>query len=252
VKLFIILALLLAFSTEAFAKKDFKGLFGSYRREKFTENEARENAFGVDILLSTLFPIQDVVRSREDTHTSNNSAPLNYSVFFNFEGNVWYSLNYNWVIYGSFGWYNYSARKENALTLNDPTATTTPIFHEFELQAFPVVAGLRYRFLRDDIVPYISAGAGMAFTTRKGSYDNDPSGTYTHTVKENVLAAQASIGLEFYFSPNAGLRIEASGYYMNITAREMTTGGVIAQQPDFLAQAHPVSIRYASGIFITF
>lgn len=245
------LILLLAFSSEAFAKKDFKGLFGSYRRERFTENEARENAFGVDILLSTLFPIQDVVRSQEDT--SGTTTALNYSVFFNFEGTLWYSINYNWVLTGTFGWYNYATRKENNLTLNNPASTQTPIFHEFELTAFPVVAGIRYRFLRDDIVPYIGAGVGMAFTTRKGSYDNDPPGIYTHTVKESVLAGHVAAGLEFYFSPNAGLRIEASGFYLNVPARTMAvSGGIIANQPTFLAQAHPISIRYASGVFMTF
>lgn len=243
--------LILCFSNDAFAKKDFKGLFGSYRRERFTENEAREDAFGVDILLSTLFPLQDVVRSQEDG--TGATKALNYSVFFNFEGTVWYSINYNWVLTGTFGWYNYSTRKENNLTLNDPASTQQPIFHEFDLTAFPLVAGFRYRFLRDDIVPYFGAGIGMAFTTRKGSYDNDPPGAYTHTVKESVLAGHVAAGLEFYFSPNAGLRIEASGFYLNVPAKTMAvSNGVIGSTPTFLAQAHPISIRYASGVFVTF
>lgn len=249
-KLLIILTLLLAFTGEAYAKKDFKGLFGSYRREKFTENEAKSNAFGVDILLSTLFPIQDVVRSQEDT--SGNSAPLNYSVFYNVEGSLWYSLDYNWVLYANFGYYNYSTRKENAITLNNPASTQTPVFHEFELQSIPIIGGVRYRFLRDDIVPYIAAGVGMAFTTRKGSYDNDAAGTYTSQVKEAVLAAHAAAGFEFYFSPNAGLRIEASGYYLNLPARTFQVGLSPDLHPIFFAQAHPFSIRYASGVFITF
>jgi hypothetical protein len=94
VKKFTIFVLVLLCSGEAFAKKDFKGLFGSYRREKFTENEARSMAFGADLMLSTLFPVTDMVRSQEDT--SGTSAPLNYSVFYNVETSLWMSWQYHW------------------------------------------------------------------------------------------------------------------------------------------------------------
>ena len=60
------LLLLLAFfiAADAFAeKKDFKGLFGSYRREKFTENEGNSTDFGVDLSLSTLLPVQPLVQN---------------------------------------------------------------------------------------------------------------------------------------------------------------------------------------------
>ena len=59
---------------EAFAaKKDFKGLFGSYRREKFTENEAGSGEIGVDILLSTLLPVTpEEIENRTDMRSPSN------------------------------------------------------------------------------------------------------------------------------------------------------------------------------------
>jgi hypothetical protein len=47
--LVLLLTLLFLFINESAAfgaKKDFKGLFGSYRRDKFTENEGRESDWG--------------------------------------------------------------------------------------------------------------------------------------------------------------------------------------------------------------
>lgn len=201
-------------------------------------------------MLSTLFPVTDMVRSQEDT--SGTSAPLNYSVFYNVEASVWYSLNYNWVFSGTFGWYNYETRKENALTRNDPTQTGTPVFHQFELAAFPIMLGVRYRFLTDDIVPYVGIGAGMAFTKRKSFYDNDPAQRYVKEVSQNAIVAQATAGLEFYFASNGGLRIEASGYYMKLQNAEHNTGGSPGLQPIILYQANPWSVRYSSGVFFMF
>lgn len=233
------------------AKKDFKGLFGSYRREKFTENEGRLTDFGFDIMLSTLLPVSPLIKSVE---TRGGAADtLSYSTFFNVEGSVFMTLNYHWETFFNFGYYTYETRKENSLTRNNPALQPTPIFHEFSLTAYPLILGARYRFTRDDIVPYVGLGAGFAFTTRKGSYDNDPQGLKTDTDTNTVLAAQGTVGLEFFFDSRAGIRLEMSGLMLGLSARtyDYTAGvGAVDQNPILEYQANPISIRYASGIFV--
>jgi hypothetical protein len=239
--------------TDAFAKKDFKGLFGSYRREKFTENAANSTDFGVDLLLSTAFPLTDMVKSQE--LAGANPASLNYSVFYNVEASAWLSLAYHWVLFANVGWYNYDSRKENALTRDNPANTTTPIFHQFEMESIPVVGGIRYRFLRDDIVPYLGVGAGMAYTRRKGFYDNDPTQSYAHQEHRTVLVGQVQLGLEFYFATYAGLRIEAAAYYFNLPAvasRSSASNVSLPLQPILTYQSNPWLVRYASGVFFLF
>src|SRR5947209_5497597 len=82
VKRYLLLGLLLSFAVDAAqAKKDFKGLFGSYRREKFTENEANPSDFGIDLLLATMLPLSPVVKSQETPDPSQQNA-LAYSTFF--------------------------------------------------------------------------------------------------------------------------------------------------------------------------
>lgn len=237
----------LALESNAFAaKKDFKGLFGSYRREKFTENEARNSDFGVDIILSTLLPISPLVKSEEDT--TRTAANLNYATFFNVEASLWYSLAYNWALYANFAHYSYETRKENQ-TRTDPTL---PLFHQFEMEAIPVIAGLRYRLSREDIVPYLSVGAGMAYVKRKGSYDYDPTGRFTDTEYKTVACGHAALGLEFYFASRAGLRLEMSAYYFNLPARRFDTGGAPGNLPILNYQANVWSVRYGSGVFMLF
>lgn len=242
--------LILAFASEAFAKKDFKGLFGSYRREKFTENEGKSSDFGFDLMLSTLLPVSPLVKSIETRGASAEN--LSYSTFFNVEANLFLTLNYHWELYTNVGYYNYETRKENALTRTDPSLQPTPIFHQFELTAFPVILGVKYRLSREDIVPYIGAGAGFAFCKRKGSYDNDPAGAKSNTDSQSALAAQATLGLEFFFDARAGIRLEMSGMYLGLSERTYDYGGSAAINPILVYQPNPWTVRYASGIFFLF
>lgn len=247
----ILCLLILVSGSEAFAKKDFKGLFGSYRREKFTENEGKSSDFGVDLMLSTLLPVTSMVKSQESR--GGAIEDLSYSTFFNVEGSMFLTLNYHWEIFTNFGYYNYETRKENALTRN--SLPDTPIFHQFELTAFPIILGAKYRLSREDIVPYIGAGAGFAFCKRKGSYDNDPSGIKTDTDSQSVLAAQVTLGLEFFFDSRAGIRLEMSGMYLGLPERIYDYGkgtGSVAINPILVYQKNPWTVRYASGIFFLF
>lgn len=238
------LVLALVFSTEAFAKKDFKGLFGSYRREKFTENEARSTDFGMDIMLSTLLPLTSIVNSTEVRGAGGTS--MSYSTFFNIETSFFLTLAYNWETFLNIGYYTYETRRENTLR-NDPTL---PLFHQFEMTAYPAVLGLKYRFGADDIVPYFGMGAGVAFVRRKASYDYSAvQGKETYST---VLAGQIIAGLEFFFSPRAGIRLETAAHYMKLKPDEYDSGGAPANLPIIQFQGNSWSLRYASGIFFLF
>jgi len=229
------------------AKKDFKGLFGSYRREKFTENEARSTSFGVDFMLSTLFPLTPIVSSAESR--SVGLTPLSSSSFFNFEASFFLTLNYNFELFANVGIYTYETRKENT-ERNDPSL---PLFHLFEMDAYPMVLGVKYRLSTDDIVPYIGAGMGLAYVRRKGFYDNSP-GTMDQEFS-TVLTGQVTVGLEFFFSSNAGIRLESSAMFFKLPERTFDPSGP-SGNPAFLPilsyQANPWLIRYASGIFVLF
>jgi outer membrane protein W len=238
--LFLILAVTFSFPSFA-ATKDFKGLFGSYRREKFTENEAHDSDWGVDLSLSTLLPVTSVVNS---TATGGAGNPMRYSNFFNVEGSLLFSLAYHWQIYASVGHFSYDTRKENT-----NTNATNALFHQFEFEAIPVLLGTRYRFSVDDIVPYIGAGIGISSVRRKGSYD---SGSLSNEEKNSVLTGQVQAGLEFYFSPRAGLRMEIAGYYFNCPAYTFAQGSDKSINPDMIYQSNIFSVRYASGLFFLF
>lgn len=242
---------LLLTSTPAFAsKKDFKGLFGSYKRERFVENEARESDMGIDLGLSTLLPMTDVVRS--STSRGDAGAPLYYATFFNVEASFLYSLWYNWQFYASISNFSYDTRHENPNPTGDQTQY--PVFHEAEFQATPILAGVRYRFSTEDIVPYIGVGAGMSMVRRKASFDN--STILNGEDKSSVLTAQLQAGLEFYVSPRAGIRLEVSGYYMQ--AKQYTydvyngSGGNLDTHPLVIFQPNVFSMRYSSGFFYLF
>lgn len=222
------------------ADKNFKGLFGSYRREKFTENEANSNDFGVDLMLSTLLPITSVAKSSEGSSKTFNS--LNYSTFFNVEASFWFTLGYNWAFYASIGKYSYETRKQNAGSSN-----TEPLFHKFELEAIPGVAGIRYRLSDQDLVPYVSLGVGMAYVHRQTAIEglNKSDSEY-----KTVACGHGAVGLEFFFAPKAGLRVEASAYYLNLPQR--TFDPQSTSFPTLQYQPNVWSMRYSSGLFFLF
>lgn len=242
------LILLLVASSQIFAaRKDFKGLFGSYKREKFVENEGRKSDLGVDILLSTLFPVTTMATSSERQAGAPTTAlpyqSMNYATYFNLEGNVFYTLNYNWEMYLNIGWMNYETRKQNTQS----GTTETPHFHQFELSALPVVLGVKYRLSMDDFVPYVGAGAGLAQVTRKSTFDY---GTVADEEKNMVLTFQAVVGVQFYFTSRAGLRLETGAQLFNVSERVADNGATIF--PSLKYQGGLWSVRYASGIFILF
>jgi hypothetical protein len=238
------LLLVFSFAATSFGAKDYKGLFGSYQRQNFTENEGDSSDFGVDLLLSTLIPVTNIVTSSQD---GTNFAPMYYSTFFNVEGSVFFTLNYHWEIFANFGYYNYDTR--NLTTAIAQSSPTDPAYHNFTMTAFPMVAGIKYRFSRSDIVPYIGLGAGISFVHRRGYFDNS---TLADDDYEQPLTGEVIIGLEFFFSSRAGIRLEASGYYMALPQVPFNPGGVPATTPLMNFVANPISIRYASGVFFLF
>lgn len=228
------------------AKKDFKGLFGSYRREKFIENEARSTNFGMDFLLSTLVPVSPIIKSQEVR--GGDLANLQFATFFNLEAAFFFTLNYHWEIFANVGWYKYDTRKENK---NSNPAQ--PEFHQFEMEAHPIIAGIKYRLATDDIVPYVGAGVGFSYVRRKGFHDKDnPTNNLFDQEFSNAITGQILAGLEFFFHPQVGIRLEAAAYYFRLNQRSFDTGGDPANHPILLYQANPWLVRYASGVFILF
>jgi len=169
---------------------------------------------------------------------------MRYSTFFNIEASVLFSLAYHWQLYASAGHYSYETRKENT-----NTNASSALFHEFEFKAVPVLLGARYRFGVEDIVPYVGLGVGFANIYRKGSYDSGP---LVNEQTDNVIAAQALAGLEFYFSPRAGLRMEVGGYYFNCPSFTFAKGSDKTVNPDMIYQSNIFSVRYSSGLFFLF
>jgi len=224
------------------AKKDLKAIFGSYQREKFTENEARDSDWGVDLSLSSMLPITSVVNSI--TTAGGTSSPMRYSTFLNVEGSLLFSLAYHWQLYASTGYFTYDTRKENN-SGNEQQA----LFHLFDFHAIPFLLGVRYRFGVDDLVPYLGLGAGVSRITRKGYYD---SGDEKNEETLNALTGQIQGGVEFYFSPNAGLRLELAAHLMKTPETKFDPPGNISVNPDLIYQPNVFSLRYSSGLFYLF
>lgn len=249
----LIFCLVFLTSSEAFAaRKNFRGLFGSYRREKFIENEGNWSDFGVDVSLSTLFPVTSIVNSEESTR-GNAGAPMYYANFFDYEASAFLSLAYNWQVYLFTGLFTYETRKQNA-TDQPSVQQDQPLFHEYQMQALPVLLGLRYRFTQTDMVPYVGIAVGAASVMQKASYDYDPPGAYSHTgYQQPVLTAQLAAGIEFYISSQVGIRLELSGLYFKLAEQPYDTPGATpAALPIVIAQANPISLRYSSGLFFLF
>jgi len=229
-------------TAESFAaqqKKDLRALF-SFRREKFTENEARSSDFGFDLLLSTLVPVMPLVTSIEAL--GGAARPLNYSTFLNFEGSAFMSFNYHWQVYVSGGYYTYETRKENAASV-----PTLPQFHQFALSAIPIMAGVKYRFGTTDIVPYVGIGGGIALGNRRASYDYNTVNFLDESF--TAVVGQAIGGFEFYISPRAGIRLEFSAFYMRIPQGGYSAGNAPQALPFFQFEGSVISMRYASGLF---
>jgi hypothetical protein len=225
-------------------KKDFRGLFGNYRREQYVENEGNSTDFGMDFQLSTLLPITPIVTSLEAV--GGTEANLKYATFFNFEIGFLLTLGYHWELFGTIGYYTYDTRKENTV-FTDPAL---PLFHQFEMMMIPAMGGVRYRFTTDDIVPYVGVGMGIAYTRRKGSYDySDPT---FHQQYLNCIVGQATAGVEFFIAARAGIRLELSAYFMNLPAFSFQPGAGITTFPLIQYKANPWSVRYSSGLFVLF
>jgi len=230
--------------TFAANKKDFRGLFGNYRREQYVENEGRNSDVGMDIGLSTLLPVTPIVQSLEAVGGTPSS--LKYATFFNFELGFFLSLNYHWELFANIGYYNYETRKENTV-YQDPAQ---PLFHQFEMTMIPAMGGVRYRFSTDDIVPYLGIGLGIAYTKRKGFYDySDPT---FHQQYLNAIVGQVVGGFEFYIAARAGIRLEVSAYFMNLPSFDFQPGAGITTFPLISYKANPWSVRYSSGLFVLF
>ncbi|MFM8268612.1 MAG: hypothetical protein ACKN9V_00335 [Pseudomonadota bacterium] len=243
-KIIFTILILLGFSTASLgAKKDFKGLFGSFQRDKFTENEAHDSDWGVDLSLSSLLPVTSVVNS---TSTSGGAGePMRYSTFFNVEGSFLFSLAYHWQLYASVGHFSYDTRKEiNNGSLNQA------LFNQFEFKAIPVILGTRYRFGVGDLVPYVGLGVGFSRVERKASYDITNSAANERI--DNVITGQVQGGLEFYFSPRAGLRLEVAAHYFKTPEFRFEAGTPVSTFPHMIYQPNIFSVRYASGLFFLF
>src|SRR5690606_18618248 len=105
-------------------------------------------------------------------------------------------------------------------------------------------------FSRTDIVPYIGIGAGLLYVHRKAYYDyNDVT---TKDTFSNGLAAQGTVGVEFYIAPRTGIRLEMSAMYLGMKQDQFDTGAVPANFPIMDFHANPIAVRYASGLFILF
>ncbi|MBI1860504.1 MAG: outer membrane beta-barrel protein [Deltaproteobacteria bacterium] len=241
--LVILLVLCLHHDLMAAPKRDFKGLFGSYRRERFTENEARSTDFGMDFSLSTLLPVGSIVQSSE---SGSGYTPLNYAAFFDAEVSFLLSFGYHFQTFLSIGYYDYSTRKENAAT---SSTAKPPQFHDFDMTAIPILLGARYRFGTEDIVPYLGAGVGMANVHQKAYYEYS---SEFDDITQNVVAGQLIAGLEFYVSSRVGLRLEMSGFVMALPAGGPWTPSGTTSFPSFQYSGSPISVRYASGLFWLF
>ena len=239
---------LLAPSFSFAAKKDFKGLFGSYRRDKFTENEGRSTDIGMDILLSTMMPLTTIVSSSEN---GQDFSAMQTSMFFNGEMSFFLTLDYNFEIFANVGYYTYDTRKQNNQA-GSSGGQAIPVFHQFQIDAIPVVGGIKYRMSTEDIVPYIGLGLGYSYVHRRATYDNSQSVTVEDY--SNAIVAQITAGVEFFFASRAGLRLEASAMTFRLPALTVNPvpGGNPANFPLMNMGGNPWLIRYASGVFFLF
>jgi hypothetical protein len=233
------------FCTESFGAKDNRGvkaLFGTYKREKFTENEARYSDIGTEILLSTMYPLGSLVRARDG---ASAFADMQSSLFFNGEINVFFTLNYSWQFLITGGYYSFETRQQFSVPFGSQNIAA---FRFYNFETIPILAGVKYRMGTGDIVPYVGVSGGINLYTSKYSFDYS-----TQTIVKRGMAPtiQAAFGVDFYVTPRIGLKVELAGYMMLIPA-DSNTIVVSPNTHDFTTSANPISVRYASGIFILF
>jgi hypothetical protein len=192
-------------------------------------------------MLSTLLPVSPIVKSLENGGALTN---LKYSTFFNAEVGFNLSFAYHWQAFVTGGYYSYDTRRENTVSNQDPA---NPTFSQFEMTLYPVVLGCRYRFNTSDIVPYVSLSGGVVFAQRRGFYDNAP---LSDSQKLTGTVLQAAAGLEFYISPRTGLRLEMSATQLQLPARTYEPGA--NSLATLFYQGNPLTVRYASGLFVLF
>lgn len=234
---------LLLFVEAAFGlTKNFKGLFGSYHQEKYIENEGNFSDLGFEILMSTIFPLEPVVKTSQQF--GYDGTPMQYTTFFNGEAQVSFSLGYNFEFFGGIGYYSYDTREVNA---EYPSSSGALQYQRFSMSMVPVFGGVRYRFSSDDIVPYLGVAAGESLVTRTGYYD------YTSVESvSNFWAPMGMVltGIEFYISSRVGIRLEASAAYFALPSDNFDPGGLsLATYPMFNFDYGLWTLRYASGIF---
>lgn len=236
--------LALCAAQEAFAaKKDFKGLFGSYRREKFTENEGNSTDLGVDLMLSTLLPFSAMATS--SSSTAGAATGMSYATFFNAEGTFFFTLSYNWELFLNLGYYSYDTRKLNDGT----TAGINARYHVVKVDLIPASIGFKYRFNTTDIVPYVGAGIGAVYAIRRAIHE---SSNLSNTLYNWGITGQILGGVEFFIAPKAGIRLEASINYMGLSAHSYDAPGSNLTNPTVYHTANPIAVRYASGVFFLF
>ncbi len=228
--------------SKAFASKDFKGMFGNYQADKYTENEGNDSDFGIDISLSTMMPLSPVISSAP-AGTSNYTS-LYSSMFFNGEISAFLTFAYRWEFFASVGYYTYDSRVQL------PISYTAPLYLSYTMTSIPVVGGVRYRFADGDIVPYVGVGAGVSWVTRQTTYDDSTlNGSATGSQNSSaVLTGEVVGGFEFFFTSHAGVRLEVSAYYLALPSVYYNPPG----NASALYAANPWFLRYSSGVFILF
>lgn len=224
-------------------------MFGNYRRDKYTENEGMDTDIGIDLLLSTMMPLSPVISSQ--SATSGPITSLSSSMFFNGEASVFMSFAYNWEAFLTVGYYSYESRKLSPPISGD---NGLPRYHMFDMSSTPAVLGVRYRFSDSDMVPYLGAGLGFSRVHRHVTYD---SSTINQAQLQDedfntVITGEVVAGLEFYFAARAGIRLEASAYYMRLPSRTFIPLSTPDVNPYAYYGANPWFLRYASGVFILF
>lgn len=246
-----VLLVLFHFVTEyAVAKKNFKGLFGSYRREKFTENEGNDSDWGADIILSTLYPLSSMANSTTSV-ASGSSVAMPKTISFDVELNLYKTFGYNTMVFFNIGHYSYDSRQQTQAQAttdennNDVSAITQ--YNNLATTIIPLMLGIKYRFSRSDFVPYLGASAGISLMSRKITYNYS---NLSHEDSTTPLTFQGFGGFEFFFAPGAGLRVELGVW--TALAPEVVKNTNSAAVESIIFPSNPLAVRYASGVFFLF
>lgn len=212
-----------AFSAGPPSKKNYSDIFRDFYDLATPHNRGDDYSGGLEARFSTAIPLSRLASTTKPSNGVVTSST--YSSFFNFQAKGFFRFLYHYEAFLLSGY--------NSIDLDFPVRQGS--YQHASYSAFPLLFGVKYRILRGDIVPYISAAGGIYFLTVSATEEGTPSAN--PSVSKNALGYQVVGGMEIFIDSHFGLCVEVG--------LEQIHHGAITLGSEF--QDGPITTKSVSG-----